>query len=178
MKLKHWALPAAAVVLIAVIIALSWERDKPLYGNDEASIMETLQSLDSYKGSEITLLAIRDEGDARIVPLLAGGRPGYAAFRRGEDGNYTFQSAGTQGGGSFATFLVHAIPGEMLLVMNAANDIAKMQVTVNGQLIEQTFPARRAGAAWLLLPDSGDGGYTYRNYRYYDEDGELIGENG
>jgi hypothetical protein len=65
---------------------------------------------------------------------------------------------------------------KIMFVVNNENDVAKMTVDINGETLEQTFPPHEPSVSWVDLPESTDGGYEYRNYKYYDENGDLIEE--
>lgn len=64
-----------------------------------------------------------------------------------------------------------------MFVTNNENEIAKMQVTINGEKLEQEFTPNEATVNWMDLPQTGKNEYTFRNYKYYDKDGNLIEEN-
>jgi hypothetical protein len=63
-----------------------------------------------------------------------------------------------------------------MFVANDENDIAKMTVDINGETLEQPFPPNEPSVTWLDLPELKRDGYEYRNYKYYDENGDLIEE--
>ncbi len=63
---------------------------------------------------------------------------------------------------------------KIMFVANDQNEVAKMTVNFNGVTVEQTFPPYEPSVTRVNLPESTDGGYDYRNYKYHDENGDLI----
>ncbi len=61
-----------------------------------------------------------------------------------------------------------------MFVTNSENIITKMQVTINGELLEQTFTPYKAEVAWLDFPQPDKSGYTFEDYKYFDKNGNLI----
>ncbi|MDM5210774.1 hypothetical protein QUF94_04890 [Peribacillus sp. NJ4] len=53
----------------------------------------------------------------------------------------------------------------------------QMQVTKNGEKLEQEFTPNEATVNWMDFPQIDKNEYTFRNYKYYDKDGNLIEEN-
>ncbi|MGM0878474.1 MAG: hypothetical protein ACQEWV_28200 [Bacillota bacterium] len=62
-----------------------------------------------------------------------------------------------------------------MVVTTPENEIAKMQVSVNEQLIEQEFSVNEAAVTWIYLPHSNDG-HTFRNCKFFDKNGNLMDE--
>lgn len=64
-----------------------------------------------------------------------------------------------------------------MFVTNNENEIAKMQVTINGEKLEQVFTPNKVTVNWMDFPKINEYGYSFRNYKYYDKEGNLIKEN-
>ncbi|MFD2614151.1 hypothetical protein [Paenibacillus gansuensis] len=63
-----------------------------------------------------------------------------------------------------------------MFVTNNQNEIAKMQVIINGWKLEQMFIPYKASVAWVDFPETDNSLYEFQNYKYYDKDGNLIKE--
>lgn len=147
-----------------------------LYGNDPQSIIKVIRDFESYANSEIIILDIKDHNDARVVAFLANNSPSYLELYRNEQGNYLPRTVGSQNTGAFAMFLPSRTRefNKILFVTNDQHNVSKMQVDINEIPIEQTFTPFQAAATWVDLPQRKNGQLEYRNYRYYDEHGELM----
>ncbi|MCA1054130.1 hypothetical protein LCM10_03955 [Rossellomorea aquimaris] len=169
------------IVLIATVIILiasyTWHQSTKRYGNDKESIIKVIKSVEGYEDKDIQLIQIKDFGELRYVGFLADRMPSYIQFRRNGKGNYEWKHLESNQNESFAMFSP-SLPNfrKIMFVTNAQNEIAKMTVDINGETEVQTFPPKEPSVEWLDLPESDDDGYSYRNYRYYDEDGALIAE--
>jgi hypothetical protein len=62
-----------------------------------------------------------------------------------------------------------------MIVTNDKNEIAKMELGVNEQIIEQEFRVNKKSVTWIDIPESIGKTNTYY-YKYYDRDGNLIGD--
>ncbi|MUT65184.1 hypothetical protein [Paenibacillus sp. NEAU-GSW1] len=148
-----------------------------LYGNDEASIAEVIMSIDGYKGKTIEILGITDLNDEyRVAAFLSDSKPAYIQFSKNKAGNYEWIHIETQDT-SLAIFSPSAPfddKPKFLIVTSRDNDIAKMQVEVNGELVEQKIEPIKAAAVWMDLPETSEKSYTFSHYRYYDADGNLV----
>jgi hypothetical protein len=85
---------------------------------------------------------------------------------------------GTCPPGSLASFLIHLQSDELpnlafLFVTNRDNEIAKVELDVNGKVFNKEFKVNENSAAWIDLPKLKSAEY---NYRYYDKDGNLVEE--
>lgn len=65
----------------------------------------------------------------------------------------------------------------MMFVTNYDSEIARMQVGVNESTLEQNFTPYQATVTWVDLPKTNKDNYEFRNYKYYDKNGNLIKEN-
>ncbi|WP_349410032.1 hypothetical protein [Pseudalkalibacillus sp. SCS-8] len=168
---------AVAIVLVFIGALFFSDRTDRVYGNDEDSIMSVIQSIDGYKGQAVTILEIIDIDDERIVPFLLNNEPAYIQFSKNLDGNYMWNHIEKRQGSSFSSFFlhIHTHDVKIMVVTNDQNEIAKMQVNVNGQLVEQSFEVGKATVSWLEIPVSKEG-YTFRNYKYFDQQGNVIYE--
>ncbi|MFB9329376.1 hypothetical protein ACFFSY_25850 [Paenibacillus aurantiacus] len=168
----------AAVVLLAILIIYTSGKDKQLYGNDNESVIKAIQSIDSHRNAEVELLETRDMGDDRYVAFLANNEPAYIHFRRNNKGNYGMIDSEGPAAYDFADFLIHpnkqaGSPPQFLFVSNERSEVAKLELSVNDETIEQTFPVGQKKATWLELPKTEGDSYRF-DYKYYDEAGSLL----
>ncbi|MBH5317678.1 hypothetical protein I6N90_07670 [Paenibacillus sp. GSMTC-2017] len=164
------------IFLLVIIAVFIFNTPKTFYGNDEKSIIKAIHSIPGYEKDSISILAINDVDDSRVVGLLVDESPGYAQFTRNKKGNYKWHFIEVRRGESFSTFLpdmTDKVKRSMMIVTNDKNEIAKMEVRVNGELIQQTFNPKIAKVTWIELPES-IGGHRFDDYKYYGKDGELL----
>ncbi|MFC4098065.1 hypothetical protein [Paenibacillus xanthanilyticus] len=168
----------AAVALLAILILYTSGKDKQLYGNDNQSVIEVIQSIDSYRGAAVELLETRDIGADRYVAFLADGKPANIHFKQNDKGNYPMIDTEGPARHDFADFLIFPdkesgnLP-QFLFVANERSEVAKLELTVNDETIVQTFPVRQKTATWLELPNTEEHAYRFA-YNYYDEAGSLL----
>lgn len=166
------------VIGIVVLSAYYLSNDKKLYGNDEGSIQKVIQSIEGYENRQIEILDISDFHDSRVVGFLSDQRPGYIEFARNSKGNYEWKHIETAHD-PVGLFMLNNPKEEVqkwMVVTHHDNQVAKMQVRINGELLEQTFVPNRADVTYIELPPSEDQSYTFRDYRFYDERGTLLDE--
>ncbi|MGM0867463.1 MAG: hypothetical protein ACQEWF_22640 [Bacillota bacterium] len=161
-------------IVVVAILAFYFNGTKQLYGNDEASIVKVINSIEGYEHKSIEILEIRDFNDLRIVAILANNRPGYIEFTENKQGNYVWRHLEVKENETFSSF--HVSPRKIMFVTNNENEIAKMQVEINEQKFEQEFFQNKATVTWVDLPQTDKNEYTFRNYKYYDKDGIIIKE--
>lgn len=166
---------AAIIVVLIFVVSFYFYQTKDLYGNDKASIVKVINSIDNYKKKEIKVLGIRDFNDLRIVGFLSNNNPSYIEFEKNRKGNYEWRHIESREG-PFSMFLLQMENSKMMFVTNYDNRIAKMQVDINGETLEQNFTPREATVSLVDLPNTKAKNYEYQNYRYYDEEGSLIEE--
>ena len=88
-------------------------------------------------------------------------------------GNFTWRFIESRNDESFSMFLPLGST-KIMFVTNYESDIAKMQVDINGETVEQHFTPYQATVTWTDLPHTNKDTYEYRNYKYYDENGNQI----
>ncbi|KSU64502.1 hypothetical protein AS034_01285 [[Bacillus] enclensis] len=172
MKKKKIAILITSLVVLSAFFA--WYQSTRVYGNDKQSIIEVIKSVEGYEEKDIQLVQINDFDDVRIAGFLANQQPSYIQFAKNEKGNYEWKHIESNQEEAFAMFLPGRELEKIMFVTNGENDIAKMTVDINGETLEQTFPPYEPSVTWVDLPESRDGGYEYRNYTYYDENGVMI----
>lgn len=161
-----------AFLLLLGFFAFYFNDTQQLYGNDEESILKVIHSIEGYENNSIEIVAIKDMNDRRYAGFLSNNNPGYIQFQKNKDGNYRWQHIEVNVNEAFSAFAPE--PRLFMIVTNEENKIAKMQVSVNGQEIEQEFTPYKASVTWMFLPKTEKSHYTFQNYKYYDKDGELI----
>ncbi|WP_421378090.1 hypothetical protein ACOJQI_12105 [Bacillus salacetis] len=119
-------------------------------------------------------MEINDFDDARLVGFLSGNNPSYIEFNKNEKGNYVWKHIETHQDESFSIFLTIMRNSKLMFVTNSDNEIAKMQVDINGTTIEQSFTPYQATVSYVDLPQTKSNSYDYRNYKFFDINGELI----
>lgn len=159
----------AAFLLLLGFFAFYFNDAQQLYGNDEDSILKVIHSIEGYENNSIEIVEIKDMNDRRYVGFLSNNNPGYIQFQKNKDGNYRWQHIEVEENEAFSVFAPE--PLLFLIVTNEENKIAKMQVSVNGQEIEQEFTPYKASVTWMFPPKTGKSRYSYK---FYDKDGELI----
>ncbi|WP_342506898.1 hypothetical protein [Sporosarcina sp. FSL K6-2383] len=166
---------ALGLILCAVIW---WE--KPLYSNDEVSIIEVIQSIEGYedKTATIDILDITDVKEHRIVSLLYNQSPAHAGFTRNDKGNYRWSYFEIRKDESLSQFGVHMldqddIPPTMLYIANENNKVAKIQMTVNDEVMEVDIRPNARDVVWVELPENREKSYQFY-YAYFDEEGNQI----
>jgi len=164
-------------LILVTLVCYYFYNSKELYGNDKASIVKVIKSIDGYKNKEIELLEVNDFNDVRIVGFLSNNSPSYIEFNKNEKGNYVWKHIEAHKNDSFSMFLPLMGKSKMMFVTNYDSEIARMQVDINESTIEQTFTPYQATVTWVDLPQTNNGSYEYRNYKYYDKNGNLISDN-
>lgn len=163
-------------LLLVLIAAYAWNQSTKVYGNDKESIIKVIHSVEGYEDKDIRIVKINDFDDARIVGFLANHMPSYIEFAQNDKGNYEWRHIESNQNEEIGMFSPGIGLKKIMFVTNDENDIAKMTVDINGETLVQTFPPYEPSVKWVDLPISKDHGYTYRNYKYYDENGNLLEE--
>ncbi|WP_423800797.1 hypothetical protein [Neobacillus sp. SAB-20_R2A] len=171
-------LSVVLVIIVLILITFILKATKKEYGNDEESILKVIRSIDGYNSRSIQILEIKDIKKERVVPFLLNNNPGYIQFTKNNRGNYEWNHIEKRENQSFSSFLVHLQGEELpnlkfLFVTNEHNEIAKVELDVNGQVFKQEFKVHESSAAWIDLPKHKSAEYKYK---YYDENGNLIDE--
>jgi hypothetical protein len=172
-KRKITILIAAVLILVA---SYAWYQSTKVYGNDKESIIKVIKSVEGYEDKDIHVVQINDFEDVRIAGFLANHSPSYIEFAKNNKGNYVWQHIESNQNEALSMFLPGRGIEKIMFVANGENDVAKMTVDINGETVEQTFPPHEPSVTWVDLPESKRDGYGYRNYKYYDENGDLIEE--
>lgn len=165
-------------VIVIVLMIFIFSDAKREYGNDEESILKVIRSIDGYNSQSIRILEIKDIKNERVVPFLINNDSGYIQFAKNKRGNYEWKHIEKVEDQSFASYLVN-LQGEelpnlkILFVTNEDNEVAKVEIDVNGQVFKKEFKVHKNSVAWINLPKLKSAGYKYK---YYDENGKLIKE--
>ncbi|NOU75326.1 hypothetical protein GC098_28740 [Paenibacillus sp. LMG 31458] len=173
-KLTFFTLTILVLLLIG-FLAFYFIDNHQLYGNDRDSIVKVIKSIKGYENKSIEILEVKDFNDLRVVGFLSDNSPGYIQFRKNKDDNFVWNYVQVRDDETFSSF----IPDHLrmfMFVANNENEIAKMQVSIIGQKFEQKFIPYRATVAWVDFPETDNSQYEFRNYKYYDKDGNLIKE--
>lgn len=168
-----------AIILVALIDIYYSNSTNKLYGNDKESIQKVIKSIEGYEDESVEILEIKDINDTRIVGFLSNNSPAYIEFSKNRKGNYAWRNIEKHASQSFTTFLIHITDDEshnskFMIVTNQENKIAKMELEVNKQVIEQEFSLDQKSVTWIDLPR--DDTLTLK-YKYYDKDGNLLSDN-
>jgi len=164
------------VLLVGVFYSTSLQK---VYGNDEESIIELIQSIEGYHHGLIEILEVKDIEDIRIVAFLVNNTPAYIRFERNSKGNYEWSYAEKKDGESFASFSIK-VPSESLdvrrmVITTEDNEIARMELGVNDRVIEQDFDVNERTVTWIPISTPNVKQYSY-TYKYFDENGNSIVE--
>ncbi|WP_454189832.1 hypothetical protein [Paenibacillus sp. Marseille-Q7038] len=165
-------------ILITMVGIYFSKSTNKLYGNDKESIQEVIESIEGYEDESVEILELKDINDIRIVAFLSNNSPAYIEFSKNQKGNYEWRHIEKHAGKSFATFLIrtsdHVLQNsKFMIVTNQENNIAKMELEVNEQVIEQKLSINQKSVTWIDLPRDG---HAFK-YKYYDKDGNLLTDN-
>ncbi|MFC4323253.1 hypothetical protein [Litchfieldia salsa] len=174
MNKRNLGYTTGGIIFFIVVLTIYLNGSKQLYGNDNESITKVINSIEGYGNGSIEILEIKDIDDLRIVAFLSNNNPGYIQFYKNKDGNYKWQHIEVRDNEPFSSFIPD-LPAFMF-VTNNDNEIVKMEVMINGVKLEQTFTPNKATVAWLNFPKTNKNEYTFRNYKYYDKEGNLVKE--
>lgn len=167
-----------AVMIVGGIASFLLTSEKPLYGNNEAYILEVIRSDESLGPSEINILEVKDIGKQRIVSVLSTGKPSVVQFRKSPKGNY--KRVGTESyenGETLAYFTVNMLEEntdgpKILFIANEFNEVAMIRMTVNEETVENMMPAKENVVRWVDLPEAEEGSYQIDTFS--DEKGNSI----
>lgn len=164
------------VLVVGVFYSTSLQK---VYGNDEESIIEVIQSIEGYNHGLIEILEVRDIEDIRIVAFLVNNSPSYIRFERNSKGNYEWSYAEKKDDKSFASFSIK-VPSEsldvrLMVITTEENKIAKMELGVNNRIIEQGFRVNERTVTWIPYSTPNEKQYRF-TYKYYDENGNPVVE--
>ncbi len=176
--LKKLLVVVVLAVSVILCVVIWWE--KPIYGNDEASIIEVIRSIEGYEAESATIeiLDITDSREERIVSLIFNQNPAYMRLTKNAKGNYQWSHFEVRKGESLSQFGVHmleedGIPPTMLYVANENNKIAKIRMTVNDEVMEIDIHPNARDVVWVELPKRKGKSYQFY-YTYFDEEGNQI----
>ncbi|QHE51769.1 hypothetical protein [Pontibacillus sp. HMF3514] len=163
------------ITIVLTISLLNYE--KKIYGNNKESIIKLINSIEGYEHYSINILEIRDFEDVRVVAFLANNSPAYMRLEKNEEENYYWNSIRVARNEDFENFIPD-LPREeqprFMIVKNQQSDIAKMEVDVNKEKVHKTFKVDQPSVSWLVFPKTDKSHFTFRNYKYYDKNGEPI----
>lgn len=166
------------IILIIGVVGFSiYHFNNTLYGNDKESIVKVIQSIKGYEDKPIEILGIKDFNDVRVVGFLYNDSPAYIEFYKNDVGNYKWRSIEVRHDetlSSFSPILPNNIRRKLMYVSNYENEITKIQVDINGQLVEQDFLSNKAAVTWVDFPLTDKKDYTFQNYKFYDAKGNII----
>ncbi|MEK5036769.1 hypothetical protein [Sporosarcina sp. FSL K6-3457] len=169
-----------AVLAISIILCVVIWWGKPLYGNDEASIVEVIRSIEGYEAESaiIEILDITDSRENRIVSLIFNQNPAYMRLTKNVKGNYQWSHFEVRRDESLSQFTIHMLdeddaPPTILYVANENNKIAQIRMTVNGEVVESDIRPYVKDVVWVELPKTKEKSYQFY-YTYFDEGGNQI----
>ncbi|MGQ4668472.1 hypothetical protein ACUIJN_22095 [Metabacillus halosaccharovorans] len=166
------------IIVFILIVGFSlYHFNNTLYGNDKESIVKVIKSIEGYDDKPIEILEIKDFNNVRVVGFLFDGKPSYIEFNKNSMGNYKWRSIEVRNDETLSSFfpiLPNNIRQKLMFVSSYGNKVAKIQVDVNGQIVEQKFPPNNASVTWVDLPQSNKSDYTFRNYKFFNEEGNLL----
>lgn len=163
------------MILIDIVRNNVAERMK-IYGNDKESIVKYIHSFEEYENLTIEILEMRDIEDLRFVGFLAGGHPGGVLFQKDEAGNFLGERLEVNKSRSMHFFFYPIPPVHpwFMFVTNRRNEVAKFQVTVNGEIVEQELTPNKNSVVFTKIKKSQKDRYGFHDYRYYDAYGNPI----
>jgi hypothetical protein len=78
------------VLILVLVASYYFYNSKELYGNDKASIVKVIKSIDDYENKAIEILEINDFNDVRIVVFISNNSPSYIEFYKNQKENYVW----------------------------------------------------------------------------------------
>ncbi|MDW0115593.1 hypothetical protein QTL97_01410 [Sporosarcina thermotolerans] len=147
------------VCLLVLVVFYYFYNTKELYGNDKASIVNVIKSIDGYKDKDIEIMEITDFDDIRIAGFLSNNSPSIIEFNKNRKGNYVWRYVETRKDESFSMFLTQFENSKMMFVTNYENEIAKLVVDINGITIEEHFIPYQATVTWVDYPQTNKDHY-------------------
>lgn len=160
------------IILVILVVNFSiYHFNNTLYGNDKESIVKVIKSIKGYGDKPIVILGIKDFDDVRIVGFLYNDSPAYIEFYKNTFGNYKWSSIEVRHDetlSGFLPYLPNNIRSKLMYVSNYDNKITKIQVDINGQLVEQKFLPNKASITWVDFPQTDKNDYTFQNYKFHD----------
>lgn len=177
-KIVYFLITVITIMIAMIVIYFSNSTNK-LYGNDKESIQKVIKSIEGYEDVSVEILEIKDINEARVVGFLSNNNPAYIQFSKNQKGNYAWSHIEKHAGQSFTAFLIHISNDEssnskFMIVTNQENNIAKMELEVNKQVIEQKFSVNQKSVTWIDLPKYDTLEFKYK---YYDTSGNLLSDN-
>lgn len=170
------------IIIITICFTYYLFSKQQLYGNDKKSIEQVINSIEGYENETIEILGMKDIKNDRVVAFLSNNSPAYIQFSKNHNGDYKWRHIEKHSDTSFTPFLINIDNGDtkilkFMVVANQENNIAKMQLGVNDQVIEQEFSVNRNFVYWIDLPvsDLKDKSYTF-TYKYFDNEGNRISD--
>lgn len=125
----------STIVLVVIVVLYNLNTTKPLYGNDDESIIKVIGSIKGYENKKVELIDIKETINSKVVGFLANNSPAIIQFTKNEKGNFKWSTIEVRDNTSFTMFLPNNRDNQkfqMMIVTNNENDIAKFQVNVNG----------------------------------------------
>ncbi|MCP8616392.1 hypothetical protein [Salirhabdus salicampi] len=160
-----------SLALVFLLVFVFYDNNR-LHGNDKDAIVKIIQSIDSYEDMSIEVLDIKDFPDIKIVAFLADQKPGYIQFVKHTNGTYKWNHIEVRNYETLSFFMPNS--PIFFIVTNDKNDIAKLEVTINDQLLAQEFSQKKASVTWIEIPYSNDNEYTFQDIKFYNESGNLL----
>jgi hypothetical protein len=136
-----------------------------------------IKSIQGYENGTVEILDIKDFKNLRIAGFLYNNYPAYIEFTKNSGGNYEWRHIQREGD-SFASFPINIGNGtatlvKFMIITNRDNEIAKLELGVNGQVISEGFKMHQNSVTWIDLPKAKDHSYTF-TYKYFDNNGNPI----
>ncbi len=181
MQIKKRKLPlwfVAVVIGATFLVIIYFNSSFYINGNDEESIVQTIQSIDMFENTSIEIIDIKDVGDERLVAFLSNDSPANIHFIKDNYGNYNW-STSEKKEEPLSHFFIH-LNNSMdnhtnLLILTIAtnyNEISKMELLANQHLFVEEFALYKNSATWTEMPKE-EKNFSF-DYKYYDKNGKLI----
>ncbi len=152
----------STISLLAVFIFI---RNKPIYGNDEESIVQVINSISLYEGKSIHLLEIYDFDDDRVVTFLSNSSPSIIEFYKNDKGNYTGPRSKTKHYDDIGQFIIGAIgKDDDIFVFSVKNQYSSTDILTfkaNKEIYTVDFSSGHPNSQYTKLMKSKDNGYSF-----------------
>ena len=163
-----------AIIIILIIICIYfYPYTIPkfnLYGDDQESIIKTIQEIESYEDvKRIEILKIMDFKNERVVAYLYKNGPGFIQFTKDSSEHYYYSYSDRSLNGKLHPFEPYIIDvkGEkstklLLIVSNANHNVTKLKVKIDDEIIEKNIKAGKKTASITTIPKSKDDSYDFK----------------
>lgn len=175
--MKKYFMIVIVLILLTFLIYKFTNTSTQYYGNNKEAIKKVVNSIEGYEDQSISVLEVKDFNDNRIAGILVNNRPGYIEFKKNKNGDYVWshiEATNDNALGFYLPDINEASNRKIMIVTSPNNQVAKLSVEINYKLIEQSIYPIQSSVTWIDLPQTESDEYRFDNYKYYDQEGNII----